>query len=189
MAVTDEQARVSYVIWERARAGRRYGLGSVEAGMLIDEFEQLVSQHHNRLLRLAQVMSGDRDLAEDAVQACWHALWQAGDQIRDPERVDAWLRTVTMNEVRRQLRRQRMRGILQGRLRMPEPVLPTDARHLDLRRALAGLDLRDRQLLALRFGVGLSSAEIGAQLGMSAPAARVRLQRVLARLRKELDGD
>jgi DNA-directed RNA polymerase specialized sigma24 family protein len=40
----------------------------------------------------------------------------------------------------------------------------------------------DRELLALRYSAGLSSAEMGDALGMSAGAARVRLTRLLMRL-------
>ncbi len=164
-------------------------LGVEEGRMLTDEFEQLVGRYHVDLMRLALVMCGDRALAEDAVQACWQAAWRSRGQIRDPSRIGAWLRAVTANEVRRQLRRQRLRSLLHGRLRPPEPIPPVDPRHLDLTRALATLDVQDRQLLALRFGLGLMSAEIGEQLGISASAARVRLHRVLARLRAELGDD
>ncbi len=163
--------------------------GAEEGRMLADEFEQLVSRHHVDLMRLALVMSGDRALAEDAVQACWQAAWRSRGQIRDPSRIGAWLRTVTANEVRRQLRRQRLRALLHGRLRPPEPMPPADPRHLDLVRALSELAIADRQLLGLRFGLGLTSAEIGEQLGISAAAARVRLHRLLARLRTELGDD
>ena len=164
-------------------------LGVEEGRMLTDEFEQLVGRYHVDLMRLALVMCGDRALAEDAVQACWQAAWRSRGQIRDPSRIGAWLRAVTANEVRRQLRRQRLRSLLHGRLRPPEPIPPVDPRHLELTRALATLDVQDRQLLALRFGLGLMSAEIGEQLGISASAARVRLHRVLARLRAELGDD
>lgn len=157
--------------------------------MLADEFEQLVGRYHRDLMRLALMMAGDRALAEDAVQACWQAAWRARGTIRDPGRIRTWLRTVTANEVRRQLRRQRLRNLLHARLRPPEPMAPSDPRHLDLVQALAALRVEDRQLLALRFGLGLTSAEIGEQLGISASAARVRLHRLIARLREELADD
>jgi RNA polymerase sigma-70 factor (ECF subfamily) len=51
------------------------------------------------------------------------------------------------------------------------------------RALLARLPRQQRQLLALRLLVGLSAAETGAELGMSAGAVRVAQHRALARLR------
>lgn len=54
---------------------------------------------------------------------------------------------------------------------------------LDLVAALASLDDRGRELVALRFGADLSSKEIGSLLDMKANAVDVALHRTLARLR------
>ncbi len=156
-----------------------------EEAMLIDEFEQLVERYQPALLRLAYGMAGERGVAEDAVQACWQAAWSSRERI-DPGTVRGWLFTVTANEVRRQQRRQRLRNLLHGQLRPPPAIGEVDPDHLDLVTALGGLNLRDRQLIALRYGLGLTSDEIGEQLGLSASGTRVRLQRVLRRLREEL---
>ena len=156
--------------------------------MLSDEFEQLVDRYQPALMRLAYGMSGDRSVAEDAVQACWQAAWRSREQI-DRARIRGWLFTVTANQVRRALRRRRLREVLHGRLQPPSSRGEVDPRHVDLAAALRGLDLRDRQLVALRYGLGLTSEEIGEQLGLSASGARVRLQRVLMRLRKELSDE
>ena len=45
----------------------------------------------------------------------------------------------------------------------------------------------DRELLAMRFVIGLDSFEIAAARGRSASGTRARIARVLAQLRKELD--
>jgi RNA polymerase sigma factor (sigma-70 family) len=152
------------------------------------EFVELVDRYHADLVRLAFAMSGDRALAEDAVQACWQAAWGSRLKVRDWERIRGWLFTVTANEVRRQLRRQRLAYVLRGRLRPPQPG-DIDPRHLDLAHAVQGLSLRDRQLLAMRYSLGLTSEEIAGHLGLSASGTRVRLQRVLQRLRLELGDD
>ncbi len=174
---------------ERGVPTSALGAQAEDGSMLADEFEQLVSRYHLDLMRLAFAMSGDRALAEDAVQACWQAAWRARTEIRDPSRIRAWLCTVTANEVRRQLRRQRLGNLVAGRLHSPEVVEPTSPQHLDLARALHALGLRDRRLLALRFAFGMTSSEIGEQLGLSPSGVRVRLQRVLASLRSELHDD
>lgn len=152
------------------------------------EFEDLVDRHHLGLVRLAFGMCGDRAMAEDAVQACWHAAWRGRLDIRQPDRIQGWLYTVTANEVRRQLRRQRTLAILRGRL-MPPSSPEIDPRHSDLARAMTRLAPPDRQLVVLKYGLGQTSEEIGAQLGLSAPGTRRRLQAVLEKLRRDLRED
>ena len=56
-------------------------------------------------------------------------------------------------------------------------------------RALDRLAGDDRQILAMRYVLGLTSEEIGRSIGMSAPGVRSRLSRAIARLRKDLGDD
>ena len=73
------------------------------------------------------------------------------------------------------------------------PETPTDGpeerslRRLELRAAVAGLDERDRELIALRYGADLSSKQIAEVLELSPEAVRVALHRALARLRGLLE--
>jgi RNA polymerase sigma-70 factor (ECF subfamily) len=60
---------------------------------------------------------------------------------------------------------------------------------LDLARALRHLDLRDRELVSLRYGADLTARQIGEQLGMRTNAVEVALHRALARLRTQLEGE
>jgi RNA polymerase sigma factor (sigma-70 family) len=59
-------------------------------------------------------------------------------------------------------------------------------RRLELSGALARLDDRERELLALRYGGGLSSREIGAFLELEPNAVDVALHRARARLKADL---
>ena len=58
---------------------------------------------------------------------------------------------------------------------------------VDLHRAVAELDARSRDLVALRFGADLSSKDIGRIYDMSAGAVDVALHRALKELRTVLD--
>jgi RNA polymerase sigma-70 factor, ECF subfamily len=62
------------------------------------------------------------------------------------------------------------------------------ADRIDLQRAVAGLDARSRDLVALRYGADLSSKEVGRIYEMSAGAVDVALHRALKELRAALDG-
>jgi RNA polymerase sigma factor (sigma-70 family) len=66
----------------------------------------------------------------------------------------------------------------------PEEQVPAQERRADLRALLATLDPAQQHLIALRFGAGLSTAEIGRLLGKSGVAVRVSLHRTLAQLRR-----
>jgi RNA polymerase sigma factor (sigma-70 family) len=156
-----------------------------DAGMH-EEFRRLVDRYHIELLRLAYGMSGDRQLAEDAVQSCWQRTWATRTEIRDWERIQGWLFTVTANEVKRQLRRRRVANLLFARSPSAEDAPAAEAGDLDLKVALAGLSLRDRQLVTLRYGMGLTSEAIAPIVGLSPSGVRVRMGRVLEQLRKDL---
>lgn len=60
-------------------------------------------------------------------------------------------------------------------------------RRLSLRAALATLDERERELIALRYGADLTARQIAELLGERTNTIEVALHRVLARLRAELE--
>jgi RNA polymerase sigma-70 factor, ECF subfamily len=62
----------------------------------------------------------------------------------------------------------------------------TTVDHVDLRRAVARLDIRSRDLVALRYGADLSSKDIGRIHQMSPGAVDVALHRALKELRNLL---
>ena len=148
-------------------------------------FTELVATHHRDMLRLAMVITGDAEMAEDAAQAAWQRAWRKLRQLRDPGRVRPWLMTIAANEARQALRRRSRLVVMPSEL-IPEPPGrdPIDA--LDLAKALAGLKPEDRTLIGLRYVAGFSAPELATTLGLSAEGVRSRLKRILDRLRLEL---
>jgi RNA polymerase sigma factor (sigma-70 family) len=154
-------------------------------------FTRLVEAFHADMARLAYLIcSANRELADDAVQSAWAIAWSRLGTLRDPERIRPWLLSVAANEARQLLRQQRQSGAIhlefaEERLRAPDPYAAPDA--LDMADVLARLKPEERTLLGLRYAAGLDSAEIGAVLGLSASGVRSRLDRLLDRLRAELE--
>lgn len=151
-------------------------------------FTGLVADHHGSLVRLAYAMVGDIELARDVAQSAWVAAWRHHGELRDSEKVRGWLFTIAANEARRALRWRKLRQWVPI-VGDPGPQAREqdhDAR-LDLVVALQRLSLRDRQILALRYALGETSAAIGEQVGLSDSAVRVRIGRVLTALREDLD--
>jgi len=62
-------------------------------------------------------------------------------------------------------------------------------RRLTVRGAVASLDERDQELIALRYGADLTARQIADVLGQTTNAVEVALHRALARLRPELEGE
>jgi RNA polymerase sigma-70 factor (ECF subfamily) len=150
-------------------------------------FACLVAAYHADMARVAYVVCGDRAMAEDAVQAAWLVAWRKLRSLRDEDRVRAWLLAVTANEARQLARRRR--PVVELEVDTPDdprrdPSLRVE--RLDLRNALIRLSPDDRTVLAMHYGTGLSAEELGAAIGSSPEAARKRLWRAVARLRKEL---
>ncbi|MEP7335725.1 MAG: sigma-70 family RNA polymerase sigma factor [Actinomycetota bacterium] len=69
----------------------------------------------------------------------------------------------------------------------PDELHVRTERRVDLGRAAAQLDQRDRELVALRYGADLTAKQIGEVTGLKTNAVEVALHRALGRLRDLLD--
>jgi RNA polymerase sigma factor (sigma-70 family) len=164
----------------------------VEHAIAGDEvaFARIVATHHDDMARIAYLVCGDVDIAEEAEQSAWAVAYRRLKDLRDPDRLRAWLMSVAANEARQIVRSRRRRTVRE--LAVVDPTAPRDvdrAALIDLADALARLDPKDRAILGMRFLGGFESAEIGREMGMTASAVRVRLHRLLQRLRKDLGDD
>jgi RNA polymerase sigma factor (sigma-70 family) len=159
-------------------------------------FARIVAAHHDDMARVAFVVCGDAELAQEAVQAAWQKAWAKLGSIRDADRLRPWLVSIAANEAKQLARSRHRRWIRETAIDGEEPSgvgLGSDpagrAAELDLANALAGLEPDDRTLIALRYAAGLTSDEIGRAFGMTGGGVRARLARLLIRLREELHDD
>ena len=77
---------------------------------------------------------------------------------------------------------------LLDRLGRRDPALEAFERHADLRRALGGLEARERAVLALRYACGLSQKEAAGRMGISQMHVSRLERRALGLLRQALSG-
>jgi RNA polymerase sigma factor (sigma-70 family) len=155
-------------------------------------FARIVAAYHGDMVRVAYVVGGDEQLAQDATQAAWSIALGKLRSLRDPARLRPWLVSVAANEARQMLRSQHRRALAEIRVRpAPDPAgdPPRVIDRVDLVNAFQCLEPGDRTLLALRYVAGLDSSEIGPLVGMSPSGVRGHLSRLLERLRKELRDD
>jgi len=155
-------------------------------------FARIVEAYHRDLVRVAYIVGGDVQLAEDAAQSAWSIAWRKLGSLRDPEQLRPWLISVAANEARKLVRSRQRRSVTEIRVRPfddPQSDPSSEIDRLDLLNALHHLKPDDRRLLALRYVGGLDSNEIGTLLGMSPSGVRGHLSRLVERLRRELRDD
>jgi RNA polymerase sigma-70 factor (sigma-E family) len=159
-----------------------------------DSVTVMFRQHHAELVRLAVLMVGDRSCAEDVVQDVFARLC-ARDRLPDGDGSLAYVRAAVLNGCRGVLRRQ---AVVRRFKRWQDPltagIFQESAEHQALlaedRRqvlaALAGLPRRRREVLVLRYWLGLHEAEIAATLGISPGTVKSTAARGLHTLARKL---
>ena len=87
---------------------RREGeLGTAGAGAAGERFLRLANGELDRAYRLAGMLLGDQNEAEDATQDALMRAWQAAGSLRDPAGFQAWFDRILVNICRDRLRRRR----------------------------------------------------------------------------------
>jgi RNA polymerase sigma-70 factor (ECF subfamily) len=138
-----------------------------------------------------------REEAEDLTQLTFERAlraWGRYDQSRSA--LSTWLLTIARNLLIDRYRSDASAPTAEPLHDVAEHRLP-DAHaspwiglRPELERALAGLDQRSREIIALRFGADLTGPEIAAVTGLSLANVQQILSRALRRLRSDLgDGD
>jgi RNA polymerase sigma factor (sigma-70 family) len=150
-----------------------------------------------RLLAFFRRTISDAALCEDLLQTTFARLHAARASYRAGSPVRPWLFTIAarvrIDELRRRQRRPRSAGDaeleqLTDHAEHPDDDLLPDqeARASSVREALATLPPSHRMVIHLHRFEGLSFAEIGEVLGISAGAARIRAFRAYGVLREKL---
>ena len=132
----------------------------------------------------------DRASAEDVTAQAFERAYRRRGSYRPARGTrEAWLFAIARNAALDELRRRGRRAPLEAD---PEDAAaPSADEHLELalrrqavRAALAMLDDRERDMVALKFMGGLSNAEIARVLGVSESNAGTRLHRTITKLRE-----
>jgi RNA polymerase sigma-70 factor, ECF subfamily len=146
---------------------RRAQLGSAAA------FEQLVVARGPALHRLLAVRLRDEAEALDALQETLVAAWQGLPGLRDPTRVWPWLCGIAVRKAA-DVARIRRQGV---GARLASPSTSTEDALLELREAVAALSERHREVLLLRYLLGLSEEEVAEALGVRVGTVKSRTAR------------
>ena len=158
-----------------------------------ERFAPLVTPHTATITRMAAALVGITD-AEDAAQEALTRAWRAWPGLREADSTRAWLMQITVNVCRT----WRARSQSHGDIDYLDTMIPAEGTPLatvganehitalDLRQALLTLSADLRQIIALRFYIGMDSTEIGDLLSEPPATVRTRLRRAVIQLRRSL---
>jgi len=152
----------------------------------------LYEAHALGLIRLAHIMLGDRQGAEDVVQEAFCGLYRRWPHLADPGSAVPYVRSAVLNGCRSVLRRRATSRAPHGLAGHSEPVLSAESAVLtreardEIMRAVRRLPHRQREALVLRFYLDLSAEETAATMGISPGSVRSATHRALASLGRML---
>jgi RNA polymerase sigma factor (sigma-70 family) len=172
---------------------REYGRSNSEGA-----FATLVSRYVNLVYSVALRQARDAHLAEEITQAVFIILARKADSLGDKTILPGWLcrtaRYVSANAltIQRRRRQREQEAFMQSELESQNDVShqgePMTERWNQIAPLLDGamekLGQKDHDALVLRFFQNKSFAEVGAALGASEEAAKMRVGRALEKLRK-----
>jgi RNA polymerase sigma-70 factor (sigma-E family) len=151
----------------------------------------LYEGHALGLTRLAFVMLGDRQAAEDVVQEAFCNLYRGWGRLADHDRVLGYLRVCVLNGCRSAIRRNRR--VPRPLAEPPAPSAEDGALAGEERRAavaaVRALPARQREAVVLRYFAGLPEQEIAEAMGVSRGTVKSTTARALAALGKILRED
>jgi len=159
-------------------------------------FAELAEGHLVDSYRLASLILGDRDEAEDATHDAFVAAWKSWGSLRDPARFEAWFGRILVNVCRDRLRRSRRHGVMEvtdvsdDLLAAPAngDLATAAADHDAVGRGLGRLEPDQRIVLVLRYYRDLPVDEIAARMGIPAGTVKSRLHYALRDLGVALRG-
>jgi RNA polymerase sigma-70 factor, ECF subfamily len=188
-------ARTSRVPSTATHPALNRGLAERAIGGDRDAYTELVRQSIDRSYGLAMFVLRDPERARDAVQEAYVSAWRDLASVRDPARIEAWLRRIVVracySELRRESRHRRVgvRGLALAHEGSVTEGADALSRRDELERGFRRLDPEQRKTLVLRHYLGLSVAEMANAMGVPLGTAKSRLNRATRAMRAVLDAE
>ena len=159
-------------------------------------WEPLVLSHQQAVFRLAYLLLGDADDAEDIAQETFLRAWNYLKRFDSTHPLRPWLLSICANLARNRRRSAGRYVSALMRAFRDEPkesvIEEKSAQHTEadeLWRAVQKLDLHDQQVVYLRYFLELPVAETADVLQIAEGTVKSRLSRALEKLRKIIHQD
>lgn len=158
-------------------------------------YRHLVSRHWARVNRWLRQVVGCAHTADDLCQEAFIKAYDRLDSLQDAEKFGAWLRPIALRCAQDWFRRQTRKGTISLDRLIEEHGPPltdqnSEAPGAELEASeslcalLAGLSIKNREVIELRFRDGLSYVEIATRLQIPEGTAAARLHRAVATLKR-----
>jgi RNA polymerase sigma-70 factor (sigma-E family) len=167
-------------------------LAVLEGGLVgrdadVEEFSGFVARTQGRMVRLGELLSGDRGRAEDLAQHGFAQAYAAWRRVRDGD-PEAYVRRCIVNAHtdwwRRRSSHERPTAELPERPDLTDVFAAAVDREVMLR-ALSRLTVRERIVLVLRYYLDLSEQQIARELKIAPGTVKSAASRGLAKLRAD----
>jgi len=148
----------------------------------------IYERHALGLTRLAFLMLGDRQTAEDVVQDAFCGLYRAWDRMSDHAHALGYVRSSVLNGSRSELRRSRRvpRPLAVPAAASAEAAVLAGERQRETVAALRRLPPRQREAVVLRYFADLPEQETALAMGVSLGTVKSTTSRALAALARML---
>jgi RNA polymerase sigma-70 factor (sigma-E family) len=177
----------------RIGPGCRRGGGSASASADADEtVAGLYQAHASGLVRLAVVILGDYQAAEDVVQDAFCGLYRRWAELSDPAKALRYARAAVVNGCRSVQRYQSRRTghpADEPASASAEAAALVGEEHRAVLAAVRLLPPRQREAIALRYFADLDEAQIAQAMGVSRGTVKSAISRGVAALGKYLGED
>jgi RNA polymerase sigma-70 factor (sigma-E family) len=144
-----------------------------------DAFQAFFEAHHGDLARLAYLITGDANAADDIAADALVEIWRHWSRVQQADSPLAYARGVLANLARNWIRRQRRErlGMLSMKI-ISEEFRGSDVPAvMDVRSALRRLPLRRRECVVLRYAFDVPEREVAAILGISVGTVKSQTSR------------
>jgi RNA polymerase sigma factor (sigma-70 family) len=160
------------------------------AGSARQRLNELYALHASSALRLAFLMTGDEQAAEDIVQESFVRLYARFQDRKAPDVIDAYLRRTIVNLSHDRHRKLKTLRAFVARGPQSSSAQPPDVpSRVDMGRRLQLLPHRQRVALVLRYYEDLTEAQAAELLDCSVAALKQLVQRGLKTMREQQRGE
>lgn len=167
-------------------------MGTVVDDAASVEFHAFFERHYAELARLAYLLTGEPDAADDLAADALLALWHRWDRVRAADHPAAYARGVVANLARTRIRsavRERRRITLFWSQREDKTENPDIPGVVDVQDALRRLPFRKRACVVLRHAFDLSEKDTALALGISVGTVKSQTSKGMAELKRLLGTD
>src|SRR5258708_4196629 len=208
--MTENERETPYPPYDQSPANERNM--TISHAALLADMEQVFTEARPRLLRLAHLNGMSPDIADDVVQETMMEARRHVENLRDPQRFNAWLDGICRNVCRRYktpdgalhlheslsnlARDNETTNASDASLALPDPFAIDPAEELSrqdlatlLDRAMEHLSPDARKLLEMCYLAEIPQREAALQMGLTIGALELRLHRARKQLRQVLNGE